>query len=350
MFLLCSYLLMPIVKPRIVGPMVSSQTRMFRLTDGGVSCDREGFFIGLVPLLAVEKGLAGVKVWVVRDEQALNDELSACYGLPIDSAAKRSGLAGVAAALNRGDVVLAAIAALLLQFPDPQPLGKGVRSLEDEVRLAADLFWSSLLKGEWDPSKHPRTEEPPNPGWFAPVPKEETTPESRRGWPPPIVNKAFRNLVARIAERGPLIGVAALGPIAEATILLYEVLNSTPLNEGEDERLAAQWRANLDPPKTFEELQKQPIDDILGYDQHHVVERNPDNLERRDLEKFTSAVIEDPDNLVWIPRLKHEQITSYYNSKPNPSGLRQRDIINALMFDEQRAIGLKQLRDRGILK
>ena len=177
------------------------------------------FFVGLVPLLAAEKSVVGDKVWAVRDEQALNDELSACYGLPIDCAAKRRGLAGVATALNRGDVALAAVGALLLQFPDPPPLGKGIRSREDEVRLAADLFWSDLLKGEWDPSKHPRTKEPPNPGWFASIPREETPPESRRGWPPPIVNKAFRNLVTRIAERGPLIGVGALGPIAEAAIL-----------------------------------------------------------------------------------------------------------------------------------
>ena len=84
--------------------LISPQTKMFRLTAGGVSCDREGLFVGLVPLLAGEKSVAGAKVWAVRDQQALNEELSACYGLPIDCAAKRSGLASVATALNRGDV------------------------------------------------------------------------------------------------------------------------------------------------------------------------------------------------------------------------------------------------------
>ena len=54
-------------------------------------------------------------------------------------------------------------------------------------------------------------------------------------------------------------------------------------------------------------------------------------------------MIDDASNLVWVPRLKHEQITSYYNSKPKPSGLTQRERIDKLDWDEQRAIGLDQL-------
>ncbi len=61
-------------------------------------------------------------------------------------------------------------------------------------------------------------------------------------------------------------------------------------------------------------------------------------------------MIDDASNLVWVPRLKHEQITSYYNSRPNPSGPTQREQINQLDWDEQRAIGLGQLRTTGILK
>src|SRR5258708_25471883 len=77
----------PVLQARIIALMqFSSQTRMFRLKAGGVSCDREGLFVGLVPLLVIEKNVVGGNAWAVRDEQALNDELSACYGLPIHCA------------------------------------------------------------------------------------------------------------------------------------------------------------------------------------------------------------------------------------------------------------------------
>lgn len=327
-----------------------SCTTMFRLKMGGVTCDRDGFFVGPTALLSAGRNSAGATTWRVRPEEELNQDLSALYGSPIDCAAKRRGLVGVAAALDRGDIALAGIAALLLRFPDPPPLEKGHQSPDDVWALAATLFQSGLLKADWDSSKHPRTGAPPNPGQFAAVPEEPKTPEARRGWPPPIVNTALRNLVSAIEERPPLIGVAALGPIADATIMLFEVMRANPLNEGEDERLAAQWNANLDPPMSLEELQQPPSNNILGYEQHHIVEQNPANIEKGELEKFGQAMIDDPSNLVWVPRLKHEQITSHYNSKPDPSGPTEREIVNQLDWNEQRAIGLDQLRATGILK
>lgn len=79
---------------------------------------------------------------------------------------KREGFAAIAKALECGDVALAQIAAVLLQFPDPPMLAKAEGL--DPAALAAELFRSGLLKGDWDPDKHPRTGTPPNPGWFAP--------------------------------------------------------------------------------------------------------------------------------------------------------------------------------------
>ncbi len=241
-----------------------SRTTMFRLKMGGVMCDRDGFFVGPIALLSTRRNTAGTTTWGVRPEGELNHDLSTCYGLPIDCAAKRRGLAGVAAALDRGDISLAGIAALLLRFPDPPPVEKGHQSPDDAWALAVTLFQSSLLKANWDPSKRPRTGAAPNPGQFATVREEPKTSEARRGWPPPIVNAALRNLVSVIKERPPPVGVAALGPIADAAIVFFEVLRANPLNEGEDERLAAQWNANLDPPKTLEELQQPPSDNVLG--------------------------------------------------------------------------------------
>jgi hypothetical protein len=80
----------------------------------------------------------------------------------VDVASKRNGLMGIARALDRGDLALAKIAVLLLRFPDPPCLVKGSPK-PGSLELAALLFESGLLKGDWDESKHPRTGTPPNP-------------------------------------------------------------------------------------------------------------------------------------------------------------------------------------------
>jgi hypothetical protein len=153
---------------------------------GAVSCGAHGVFVGDIALLQAA-GRAGVnRQWSVRPISELNDELSAQYGLPIDVTAKAGALALIAGAFNRGDLAMAAIATVQMQFPDP-PLTKG-RETENEVaRRALELHRSRLLKF-WDPAKHPRTGAPPNPGEFAPVPGGPETPPiipaaSSRFWP-----------------------------------------------------------------------------------------------------------------------------------------------------------------------
>lgn len=154
---------------------------------GAVSCGVNGVFVGDVPLLQAAGGGAGAKrQWSVRPASELNEELSAQYGLPVDVAAKANALALIAAAFNRGDLAMAAIATVQMQFPDPPPLTKG-RETEDEVACRAlELHRSRLLKF-WDPAKHPRTGTPPNPGWFAHVPGgtegSPVTPVASRLWP-----------------------------------------------------------------------------------------------------------------------------------------------------------------------
>lgn len=66
------------------------------------------------------------------------------------------GLATVARALNRGDLLHAQIATLHLQIPDPTPLTKTPRSAQELLGLARELKASGLLKAGWDPTKHPR--------------------------------------------------------------------------------------------------------------------------------------------------------------------------------------------------
>jgi hypothetical protein len=63
-------------------------------------------------------------------------------------------------------------------------------------------------------------------------------------------------------------------------------------------------------------------------------------------------MLDDPSNMVWVPRLKHEQISGYYSSTSNedPLGRRWRYVIDEEDFATQRAVGLEQLRAKGVLK
>jgi hypothetical protein len=125
-----------------------------------------------------------------------------------------------------------------------------------------------------------------------------------------------------------------------------------------EQRILDQLYANFDLPKTLEQLQTSPTDNALGYEQHHIVGQNPANVVKHDpapdhiLEKFGRGKIDDPDNIVWVPRLKHEDITAYYNSKDNDDPLKRTrwKVINEMDFAEQRATGLDILRNLGVLR
>jgi len=326
--------------------------RIFGLRPGGVQCGRDGLFVGSVPLLRRERGFGGREVWSVRPQSELDDELTARYGLPIDTTAKAGGLASVARALDRGDLALAGIAAVLLQFPDPPPLEKGTPASNDWGRLAAELAASGLLKGDWDPAKHPRTGQKPNPGWFAQVAREVRAATARmRAWPSPRFNKALRELVKDVAEKG---GLSEFGPYGDAVALVWELaqqLGPSALNDGE-QRAIEQTNAYFDPPKTLEELQAKPTQNTLGYERHHIVEQNDDNVEKDVVVKFGRDAIDDPSNLVWVARLKHELITAYYNEidPGDPQERRRRDVIGEDEFETQREIGLAVLRKFGVLQ
>jgi len=134
----------------------------------GISCNEQGVFVGDVPLLRRCTGNYGHVTWAVRTVADLNDELTALYQLPVDVAAKAGALALIAAAFNRGDLAMAAIAAGQMRLPDPPRVSRGIETNEALVRRAAELRRSGLLKF-WDPAKHPRTGTPPNPGEFATV-------------------------------------------------------------------------------------------------------------------------------------------------------------------------------------
>jgi hypothetical protein len=241
-------------------------------------------------------------------------------------AAKIGGMETIARALNNGKLALAKIATVQLRFPDP-PHRKG-ESVKERVSLAAELYWSALLKADddWN-DKHPRTGTKPNPGWFAEKPKDSNLP-AKPGWATSVANEKVKKWIAEVGGKvvtkaGRLVieGI----PVVDAISTFVDELEPTELNGGED-RLVVQMRANFDPPKTLDELQEEPTENIAGYERHHIVEQTDDNIQKLFetkgvyLAKFGRDKIEDPSNIVWIPRLKHEQISGYYSSKPGGPG------------------------------
>jgi len=330
--------------------------RLFRFSEGGVACGGSGTTVGGVALL--ERGSEdGAKTkWRVRDFDSLGRDLSACYGLPVEVVGKRDGLAALARALERGEIALAQIAALLLKFPDPPRLAKTTWSANDITQLAWELWASGLLKADWDESQHPRTGVPPNPGQFAPKPPELKPPKLPKpslGWPSREVNLAARKWlkeaaegITRVGERVLIYGV----PLSDAVAVAIDLISPNDTNMYEV-RLDEQLKANFDPPKTLEELQTPPVENQLGYEQHHLVEQNPDNIQKDGstsqpaLEKFGEDAIQDPSNIVWVPRLKHEKITADYNSKDtnDPLGRLRRDVVNEMDFNPQRAAAMAKL-------
>jgi hypothetical protein len=137
--------------------------RRFGLSDIfgiGVSCGAGGVFVGAIPLL--EKVCGRVEAsgrpdqWEARPVSDINRDLSACYGVPVEFDRKIDGLRRIAQALSRGDLFHAQIATLHLQIPDPPALPGLAQAPGEMIQLARQLQASELLKGDWDPAKHPR--------------------------------------------------------------------------------------------------------------------------------------------------------------------------------------------------
>jgi hypothetical protein len=105
-------------------------------------------------------------------------------------------------------------------------------------------------------------------------------------------------------------------------------------------------QAARDEPKTFEELQQGVGQLKPGYDDHHIVEKT--SAERSG---FTQSQIDDPENVVKIPRVTHFQITGWYmTGNANLGGLSPRQYLNDKSWEERRQIGLDALVRFKVLK
>jgi len=101
-----------------------------------------------------------------------------------------------------------------------------------------------------------------------------------------------------------------------------------------------------DAPKSLEELQQAVATYRLGTDVHHIVEKSSAATSG-----FSSDLIDSPENLVRIPRLKHQEINAWYQTRnPDFNGLTPRQYLSGRNWDVRRSIGKTALRNHGVLK
>ena len=256
--------------------------RVFQLSLNKVSCDGGGLSIGGVAPLENHLRDANARIGASAQSSARLRTKSGLQTSRRHLGESQRPRIIVAQSLARGEIALAQIATLLLRFPDPLPLNKKAWPGEELGQLAQQLIESGLLRGDWDPSAHPRTGTPPNRGWFASKPRELKPARPDTGWPSSAINRAAREWIARavesVAEDGSLL-VDSL-PLAKAIIAFFDGLGLGPAGEGED-RLSQQLLANYIRPKTLDELQTPPTINPLGYEQHHISRaKNPGNFQK----------------------------------------------------------------------
>jgi len=100
------------------------------------------------------------------------------------------------------------------------------------------------------------------------------------------------------------------------------------------------------PPKTWDELQRDASYPKVGYDIHHPIEQTP---ARQD--GFSSDEIEASENRLLIPTLKHWQITAWYQTQNKDfGGLSPRDYLRGKSWDERMRIAKIALVRFGVLK
>ena len=217
------------------------------------------------------------------------------------------------------------------QNDDGETLGDGnsgisLPSLSFDVGdLLSGIDWSDLfdIKPRARPSNGVRLAGDLPDGFRAPDDKPPKVPKAKPG--KSSQRTAIYRAITGFARRYPTI----------AADIVVGIINNIEWLEAIEDML----HADLDPPKTLQELQAGVGERRPGYDVHHIIEQTA--AERWGL---TRSQIDDPSNHVSIPRLKHYQITGWYGERnTNFGGLSPREYLNDKEPSEQRRIGLDAL-------
>ena len=215
-----------------------SFARNFRLRPGAIECDADGLRVGGVALLARDaKG-----AWTRRDEGELSRELSKLYGLPLDCERKGRGAGRGRRRIDQRRTRPRPDRRFAVAASRPSRLrGRPTRRTWKSGASPSSSSPCGLLKADadWD-EKHPRTGEPPNPGWFAPTsgapaadaPKTEPSPAasapSRGGAALAFVSSApaagVSSLLAEDLSATALRGLATLAARFSAAAILFDAI------------------------------------------------------------------------------------------------------------------------------
>jgi hypothetical protein len=104
--------------------------------------------------------------------------------------------------------------------------------------------------------------------------------------------------------------------------------------------------AYRDPPKSLAELQEAAQHPRAGYDRHHVVEQT-----HAEQDGFSKGLIDAPDNVVLIPRLKHWEINGWLQTPNGKYGdMTPREYLRDKDWETRTRFGLDVLKDFGVLK
>ena len=143
---------------------------------------------------------------------------------------------------------------------------------------------------------------------------------------------------ATAQERNAIIKEVAKVPSSE----LRRVFESAPWLYSHE----AEIRAYQDPPKSLEELQQDANERRPDYDIHHLVEQTPAAQEG-----YPKPMIDAPENLVRIPRLKHWELSGWYQTPVEDyDRLTPREYLRGRTWDEKVKVGIRGLFERGLLK
>ncbi len=328
-------------------------------SNGGAEFDRSGpSFDGT--LLLTKVGLS-LQPHARRDLRAIVEE--ACDAI-VDYDRLEAMLSAIAGAINRGDLALAAIMTGRLPLPPPVP-GHGAR-----VRAA-----SALAKASPDDPNHP--------GWPAKSPDgkggqfrpkevgEAGAPAKPERLKRLAARKTLRAVLRRVLSAKRLarlateVGAEAVpGAEIPATVALIEDMSELLeeiMAETKDVEAAVTFVKRG--PRTLGELgvgareKSLPSFDAFkkgdlekrfgsagdGYEYHHIVEQgsNAGFLPEEQLQSTS--------NIVKIPRLLHEEITSVYGGSKIRGQPSIRETMRGKPFSDQRETGLKILRQVGVL-
>jgi len=161
--------------------------------------------------------------------------------------------------------------------------------------------------------------------------------------PPPTIPKERppttreKNIVVKEVARWLARAIRASAPI-KAFLIAYEAASWLDIDRPLVE-------AYYDPPRTMEELRERALTRRIGYDVHHIVEKDSAKEDG-----FLLTRIESGQNRALIPKLKHWEITGWYmKHNKDYGGLSPREFLRGKSWEQRFEVGRHAMILHGVL-